>query len=133
MEPTTLAAIFLAAFVVKLAEKAVETLGERAAENGGNLISVLQRKDPEAVVAIERLAQRDELTGQDYVDLGVAQLVDRVQQLASVDPEVKAAVDASAEAMQQQSGAVINLSKLAEKIGILNQGVILGQQNTFTL
>lgn len=133
IEPLTLIAIFAAAFVVKLGEKAADVLGERAAENGGNLLSLLQDKDPDAVRAIERIAQRDALTQQDFVDLEVAQLVTRIQQLANTDSEVKTAVNATHAAVQQQPQAIVNLGQLAEKIAVLNQGVILGQQNTITI
>lgn len=134
MEPTTLVAIFAAAFVVKLAEKAVETLGEKTAEKGSALLSVLQRKDPEAVTAIEQIAQKSDLTEQNFVDAEIRELVDRVEQLANADPEVKAAVIATATTVQQQPGAIPSaIVNMGNKIGVLNQGTIVGQTNHITI
>ncbi|NJO41164.1 MAG: hypothetical protein HC769_02985 [Cyanobacteria bacterium CRU_2_1] len=133
MDPVSLIAIFAAAFVVKLGEKAVDVLGERAVESGGNLLSVLQQQDPDAVVTIERIAQRSDLTEQNFVDAEVLELTDRLRQLASTNPEVKTAINTASTAVQQQPSAIVIMSKLAEKIGVVNLGEVREQHNTINL
>lgn len=57
MEPVTLIAAAIATLVItKAFEKTGEILGEKALEQGGNLLSLLKRKAPTTATAIE-LAQ----------------------------------------------------------------------------
>ena len=54
---------------------------------------------------------------------------EEIRAAAEQDADVQAAVQATAAAMQQQFGGVVNKGKLAEKIGLLIQG----GSNTFNI
>ncbi|OUC14951.1 MAG: hypothetical protein B0A82_09520 [Alkalinema sp. CACIAM 70d] len=113
MDPITLATIALTLIATKATEKVGEKIGEGAIASGKRLLEVLRRKSPDTVKRLEA-AKNPEV-----ID---AEIIEEVKQVAASDPEVQAAVDATAQAMQQQLGTVVNQTQLAEKIGILIQG-----------
>lgn len=113
MDPITLATIALTLIATKATEKVGEKIGEGAIASGKRLLDVLRRKSPDTVKRLEA-AKNPEV-----ID---AEIIEEVKQVAASDPEVQAAVDATAQAMQQQLGTVVNQTQLAEKIGILIQG-----------
>ncbi len=113
MDPITLATIALTLLATKATEKVGEKLGEGAIASAQQLMAVLQRKSPETV---KRLAAAPD---PNVIDV---EIIEEVKRVAAADPEVEAAVNATAGAMQQQFGAVVNTTQLAEKIGILIQG-----------
>jgi hypothetical protein len=112
MDPITIATIVATLLATKAVEKLGEKLGEGTIVQGKKLLDVLQRKSPETVLLLEA-------ANPEVID---AEIVEEVKRVAGTDPEVRAAVDATAQAIQQQFGGVINQTKLAEKIGILIQG-----------
>lgn len=149
MEPFTLTAIGISIATV-LATKAVEKIGENAGDALSKLphkfLSLLKHQSPDTATAIE-------LAPEQPLDYGQAVL--EVQSAAEKDPELKQMVQelaAAAEAnsnpklaeelqkvlqeiddslkSQQPSIQNQNLAKLQEK-GIINQGVIHNQHNTF--
>jgi hypothetical protein len=112
MDPFTIATVVATLLATKAVEKMGEKLGEGTIVQGGKLLESLQRKSPETV---KRLAAANP----EVID---AEIVEEVKRVAASDPEVQAAVDATAQSIQQQFGGVINTTQLAEKIGILIQG-----------
>jgi hypothetical protein len=120
MEPLT-ATLIATLILTKAFEKTGEKLGEAALAQGGKLLAVLRRKSPDTAVAIEKVAQQPELAEQEPENFGTATLVGQVE-AATADPEVKQAVDELAEAARSQPATIQNMTKLAEKIGIVNQG-----------
>jgi|GEM_PF-845058 len=114
MDPITVATIALTLVATKATEKVGEQLGEGVIVSARNLLGVLRRKSPDTVKRLE--SQADD---PDVID---AEIIEEVQRVAESEPEVREALDATAQAMQQQFGSVINQGKLAEKIGILIQG-----------
>lgn len=124
MEPvTTLTAATIATLVLtKAIEKTGEKLGEKAFESSGKLLKLLKHKDPEIATAIEQTSQQPALPEQPPLNLGIATIVERVETLSQQDPEVKAAVEEVANETRSQPNAIYNMTKLAEKIGILIQG-----------
>ncbi|NJO50163.1 MAG: hypothetical protein HC840_12800 [Leptolyngbyaceae cyanobacterium RM2_2_4] len=114
MDPITVATIALTLVATKATEKVGEQLGEGVIASTRNLLEVLRRKSPDTVKRLE--SQADD---PDVID---AEIIEEVQQVAASEPEVREALDVTAQAMQQQFGSVINQGKLAEKIGILIQG-----------
>ncbi|MBD2325684.1 hypothetical protein [Alkalinema sp. FACHB-956] len=113
MDPITLATIAVTLIATKATEKVGEKIGEGAIASGKRLLDVLRRKSPDTVKRLEA-AKNPEV-----ID---AEIIEEVKQVAASDPEVQAAVNATAQAMQQQLGTVVNQTQLAEKIGILIQG-----------
>ena len=120
MEPLT-ATLIATLILTKAFEKTGERLGEAALAQGGKLLAVLRRKSPDIALAIEKVAQQPELAEQEPENFGTATLVGQVE-AATADPEVKQAVEALAEAARSQPGTVMNLTKVAEKSGIIIQG-----------
>lgn len=113
MDPVTIAV----AAVVLLGTKATETVGEKLGEGtlaaARSLLALLRQKAPGAAQQLEAAADPEVIE---------AEIVEEVRRIAAADPEVAAAVESTAQQMQQQFGGVINQGKLAEKIGFVFQG-----------
>ncbi|MEH1861729.1 MAG: hypothetical protein V7L21_27885 [Nostoc sp.] len=108
MEPVTLTAAAIATLVItKAFEKTGEILGEKALEQGGNLLSLLKRKAPTTATAIE-LAQTQPL------DYGQASLVEQVEEAAK-DPEISEAVKAVADTVKSQPSIIQNFTNTVDK------------------
>lgn len=120
MEPLT-AGLIATLVLTKAFEKTGEKLGDKVLEQSGKLLSLLKHKSSQTASAIEKVAQQPELATQEPANFGTAVLVKQVE-AAAADPEVKAAVQAVADAVQSQPSVVQNLTKVAEKVGILIQG-----------
>ena len=129
MEPIiTLTAATIATLV---ATKALEKTGEKITETvwnlAGKFIAAIRKKDAATAAAIEAAPAR-QLTDQQTKDLTA-----KVEVLAAEDAEIQQAAEAIQTAIQAQPGAIVNMTKLAEKIGVVNQGTIINQTNTITL
>ncbi|HAG85264.1 MAG TPA: hypothetical protein DCL61_29995 [Cyanobacteria bacterium UBA12227] len=124
MDPITIATVVLTLIATKAVEKVGEKLGEKTLEEGVKLFNTLQEKAPDTAQALKQVKDSE------VID---AEIIEEVRQVAAREPEVQAGVNATADAVHQKAGGVTNLSKLAEKIGVLNQGLILNQQNTIHL
>jgi hypothetical protein len=134
VEPvTTLTATAIATLV---ATKAFEKTGEKISEGVWALVSkflaTLRRKDPATATAIETVAQRPEMAEQQPQTYSTAALVARVEDIAQKDAEVRQVAQEIQTAVQAQPGAIVNLTQLAEKIGVVNQGTIINQTNTLS-
>jgi hypothetical protein len=134
VEPVSLTAAAIATLV---ATKAFEKTGEKLSDGVWNLVAnfltALRKKDPATAAAIEQVAQRPELAEQQPTTHGTATLVKTVETLATQDPELQATAQVIQTAVQAQPGAIVNMTQLAEKIGVVNQGTIVNQQNTINL
>jgi hypothetical protein len=134
MEPVTLTA---SAIAVLIATKAFEKTGEKLTESVWNSVekfsAYLQRKDPKTAEAIALVAKQPELAQQQPTVYGQQALIEKVENLVQNDRELRKLTEAIQTAVQAQPGAVVNLTKLAEKIGVVNQGPITNQTNTINL
>lgn len=128
-DPLT-AATIATLIITKVFEKQGEKVGEAVWQKGEALLALLRRKAGNTASAIEKLAQQPAMTAQQPVNLGEATLISEVEQLAAADPEIKAAVEAVATEANAQPGTIQNLTKLAEKIGVVNLGSITNQTIT---
>jgi hypothetical protein len=133
MDPLTVASAVALLVLTKAVEKTGEKLGEKAIEAGNEFWKSLQQKKPKTAGAIVKIAESSDLSQAEVLNLSRASIISDVQQLANQDEEVRRKVEAAAQEWEAQSGGIINSSKLAEKIGVLNQGLILNQQNTINL
>ncbi|MBW4513112.1 MAG: hypothetical protein KME64_42530 [Scytonematopsis contorta HA4267-MV1] len=119
-DPVSLSA---GAIAVLVATKAFEKTGEKLSESTWNLVSKflssLRRKDPSTATAIEKVAQQPTLAEQQPADFGTAVLIEKVEEAAKDDLEVRQNVQAIADALQSQPGTIVNMTKLAEQIGVL--------------
>lgn len=120
MEPLTAGVI-----ATLIATKAFEKTGEKVTENVWNQVSKflvsLKRKDPQAVAAIEKVAQSPELAEEQPESFSAEVLINRVEAAIQADSEVRQTAEAVKAAMVTQNSVVQN-SQLAEKVGILVQG-----------
>lgn len=114
MDPITVATIALTLIATKATEKVGENLGEGVIAATKNLLEILRQKSPDTVKRLE--------SGTDVPQVIDAEIIEEVKRVAEEDPEVQEALNATAQAMQQQFGSVINQGKLAEKIGFVIQG-----------
>jgi hypothetical protein len=134
VEPvTTLTATAIATII---ATKAFEKTGEKIGEAVGGLIpkflGALRRKDPKTADAIATVAQQPELAEQQPKAYGASALVAKVEAIAQEDAEIQQAAQEIQTAVQAQPGAIFNLTQLAEKIGVVNQGTIVNQTNNIS-
>lgn len=134
MEPVTLTA---SAIAVLIATKAFEKTGEKLTESVWNSVEKfsahLQRKDSKTAEAIAVVAKQPELAQQQPTVYGEQALIEKVENLVQNDRELRKLTEAIQTAVQAQPNAVVNLTKLAEKIGVVNQGPITNQTNTINL
>ncbi len=93
------------------------------------MIQLLKRKSPDTGSAIEIAAQNPELIKQQPEDYGEAVLIEKVDSAAKSDAEIATAVQALADAVKSQPSTVQNLTKLAEKIGLVVQGGSVSIEN----
>lgn len=121
MEPLT-AATIATLILTKAFEKTGERLGEKVLAEGGKLLALLKRKAPETATAIEQVAQQPALAEQQPALYSAAPLTQQLETAAAAEPEIKLALQAVANAANAQPSMVQNLTQLAEKIGIVNQG-----------
>jgi hypothetical protein len=124
MEPIALTTIALTLIATKATEKVGEKLGEGAIAQGKKLLDVLRRKSPETVLRLEAAAD------QNVID---AEIIDEVKRVAAAEPEVQAAVDAAVQAVEADAIAFQHLTKLAEKIGVVNLAPVENQTNNITI
>lgn len=134
MEPVT--TLTAAAIATLIATKALEKTGEKIGEAITGLIpkflSALRRKNPKTAEAIASVAQQPQLAEQQPDVYGTKALVAQVEAIAQEDVEVRQVAQAIQTAVQAQPGAVVNLTQLAEKIGVVNQGTIVNQTNNLS-
>lgn len=99
MDPATLSAAAIATLVItKAFEKTGEVLGEKALEQGGKLVRLLQNRFPHTIIAIERVKEKPEDWGQ---------VVLEVEAAAKTDPDVAEVVREVATAAKENSNSNI--------------------------
>jgi hypothetical protein len=129
VEPVT--SLTAATIATLVATKAFEKTGEKVSETVWGLVdrflAAIRRKDATTAMAIEATAQTPPLS-----EPQTKELTAKVEVLAATDPEIQQAAQAIQTAVQAQPGAIVNLTQLAEKIGVVNQGMIINQTNTFS-
>jgi hypothetical protein len=91
--------------------------------SGKKALAVLGRKAPDTV-------KRLEAANPDVIE---AEIIEEVKRVAGADPEIRAAMDATATAAQSDAIALQNLTQLAEKIGVVNLGKVEHQTNNISI
>lgn len=129
MDPFTAAGaatLLVAGIITKSGHKVTEgvvVLGQR-------FIAAIRRKEPETAEALDTIAQAPE---SEENQAQLKQLIERVEPIAASDTELKQLAQEIQGQIQAQSGGVVNLAPLAEKIGVVNQGTVVGQTNNISL
>lgn len=106
--------------ITKALEKAGEEVGKKVISEGSKLLLLLKRKKPDTAASVEKAAQQLELAEQQSQDYN--ELIKKLEDAASEDSEIAAAIQAVAEAVKSRPSTINNYTKLAEKIGIVVQG-----------
>lgn len=123
MEPITLAMVALTVVATKATEKVGETLGEGVIAAANRWLERLRRHSPDTARRLE--AATDEVIE--------AEIIAEVTQAAADHPDVQMAMDATAAAVTLDQGSFQHLTKLADKIGVVNLGNVTTQNNTINL
>lgn len=121
MEPLT-AGVIITLIATKAFEKTGEKLSESVWNQVNQFLTSLKRKDPQTAAALEQVAQQPALTEQQPEQFGTAVLSKRVEAAIQANPELEQTAEAVKSSVQAQPSTVQNLTKLADKIGILVQG-----------
>ena len=134
MDPVTLSAAAIATLVItKASEKVGEGLGEAVMATAGKLLTLLKRKRPDAVKALESGEVKPLDYGEAVLELEaavkddpeVAEAVQAVEAAVKDDPKLAGEAQKLAEAIAQQPPTVYNAGKLAETIKAVFQGNII--------
>lgn len=122
-DPVSLSA---GAIAVLVATKAFEKTGEKLSESTWNLVgkflTFLKHKDPATATAIETVSQKPALADMQPDEFGISALVERVEKAAMEDLDIQQSIQAIADEVRSEPRAIVNMTKLAEKIGVAVQG-----------
>jgi hypothetical protein len=124
MDPITLAVPVLVVIGGKVVEKWGEKIGEKTFAAGEKLFKSIAHKSPETAQKLKQLEPGE------IID---AEIVEEVRRIADAEPTVKADVEAVATAATADQKTFENLTKLAEKIGVVNLGQVMNQTNNITI
>ncbi|MEM6451999.1 MAG: hypothetical protein AAF703_17005 [Cyanobacteria bacterium P01_D01_bin.105] len=129
MDPVTWATLALVLVATKATEKIGEHLGESTISSAERLLNTLRRRSPDT---LQRLAIE---AGGSPIDVEVidVEAVQEVKQVAEADSEVKAALKATISAIESEPISFQHLTKIAEKIGVVNLGNVDNQTNNITI
>ena len=112
MDPLTAGAIALVTLASnKFVEKTGEIFAEKAFEQGGKVMKLLKRKSPETAGELEAAAENPALPPGQPEDIGEAVLVEKIESVAEADPEIRAAVEALGNDVQEAVKANSELEK----------------------
>ena len=120
MDPITLAVPVL----VVIGGKVVEKIGEKTFAEGEKLMQSIARKSPETAEKLKQLEPGAVIE---------AEIVEEIRRIADEEPTVKAEVEAIATAATADRQTFENLTKLAEKIGVVNLEKVENQTNHITI
>jgi hypothetical protein len=123
MDPITLAVPVLVVIGGKVVEKWGEKIGEKTFEAGEKLMESIGRKSPETVEKLKQLQPGD------VID---AEIIEDVKQVAAADETIAAEVAATAEALKQEFGDVVNFGKIVNQT-IAAPGSTVNQTFTQTI
>lgn len=122
MEPITWA-VLLTLVANSAIEKVVDEVGDGVIASAKHLLSLLRQRSPK--MAQRLLAAGASDSGEPIVI--DAEIIEEVRRVANDDPEVQAAVEATEAAVAADPQGLKNLTKLADKIGVVNLGNVQNQ------
>ena len=124
MDPITLAVPVLVVIGGKVVEKWGEKIGEKTFEAGEKLLKSIAHRSPETAEKLQQLQPGNVIE---------AEIVEEIRRIADEEPTVKAEVEAVATAAKADRQTFENLTKLAEKIGVVNLEKVENQTNHITI
>ncbi|MDJ0595195.1 MAG: hypothetical protein QNJ72_35320 [Pleurocapsa sp. MO_226.B13] len=102
-DPVTLSAATIATLIAtKAFEKTGEQLSEKVWELVANFLKSLKRQAPQTAMAIEKVAAQPALAEQEPENYSPAMLAAKVEEVAEIDPDVKATVELLANAARPE-------------------------------
>jgi len=122
MDPITLAIAALAMVATKATEKVGEKAGEKLSD--GVIVAAkrwlrgLRQHAPDTVKRLEAVSDPS------VIDV---EILEDVKQVSAQQPDVQATMEATAAAVVMDQSSFQNLTKLAEKIGVVNLGTVENQ------
>ncbi|MBO0348001.1 hypothetical protein J0895_02545 [Phormidium pseudopriestleyi FRX01] len=130
MEPVELIISIIVWVGTKITEGTLGNVGEKLFDAGNNLWERVKVTSPEVAGAIEGSKQQPLDYGQAVLELESAvnqdpelrQAVQEVATTAQADPQLAEEIKKIREALKSEQPTIQNLAKLAEKIGVVNQG-----------
>ena len=124
MDPITLAVPVLVVIGGKVVEKWGEKIGERTFAAGEKLMQSIAHRSPATAEKLKQLQPGEVIE---------AEIVEEIRRIADEEPTVKAEVEAVATAATADRQTFENLTKLAEKIGVVNLEKVENQTNHITI
>ena len=124
MDPITLAVPVLVVIGGKVVEKWGEKIGEKTFAAGEKLLQSIVHRSPETAEKLKQLEPGAVIE---------AEIVEEIRRIADEEPTVKAEVEAVATAATADRQTFENLTKLAEKIGVVNLEKVENQTNHITI
>jgi len=124
MDPITLAVPVLVVIGGKVVEKWGEKIGEKTFAAGEKLMQSIAHRSPETAEKLKQLEPGAVIE---------AEIVEEIRRIADEEPTVKAEVEAVATAATADRQTFENLTKLAEKIGVVNLEKVENQTNHITI
>ena len=123
MDPITLAVPVLVVIGGKVVEKWGEKIGEKTFAAGEKLMQSIAHKSPETAEKLKQLQPGDVIE---------AEIIEEVKRVAASDETIAAEVEATAAALKQEFGDVVNFGKIAVQ-NVVQPGAMLTQTNTINL
>ena len=123
MDPITLAVPVLVVIGGKVVEKWGEKIGERTFAAGEKLMQSIAHKSPATAEKLKQLQPGDVIE---------AEIIEEVKRVAASDETIAAEVEATAAALKQEFGDVVNFGKIAVQ-NVVQPGAMLTQTNTINL
>ena len=123
MDPITLAVPVLVVIGGKVVEKWGEKIGERTFAAGEKLLKSIAHKSPATAEKLKQLQPGDVIE---------AEIIEEVKRVAASDETIAAEVEATAAALKQEFGDVVNFGKIAVQ-NVVQPGAMLTQTNTINL
>lgn len=121
-DPISLTAEAIAVLVAtKTFEKTGEKLGENVWKLVANFLKALKKKSPSTAVAIQTVAANRKLAKVGPNKHEINTLIHEVEEAAKNDAQVQKSLDELCFAVTRKPNTIINMSQLAEKIGIVIQ------------
>jgi hypothetical protein len=113
MDPLTLAMVALTVVATKATEKVGEELGVGVVASARRLLDALRRRSPDTVLRLEAAGDSN------VID---AEIIEEVKRVSAAGPVVRVAMQETVAAVQADQVALGSLTKLAEKIGVVQLG-----------
>ena len=88
---------------------------------------MLRQKSPETAKQLEAASDRNH---EEVID---AEIIEEVKRVAAIDQTLQAAINETVAAVQAEQSSLQQLTKLADKIGVVNLATVQNQTNNISI